>query len=130
MHSRSAPNPNYPGQILKRACATDDISSRFYKYPQTISSLKVEPHTACYASWQEVIYPSSFTSGSSLNNQDNFDEKTILVTQTSNHPIPAEAKDTQQNGHTKWETDRDTPVITSLKKEAFRVLPEWLDDME
>ena len=48
-------------------------------------------------------------------NLDDFDEKTFEVKQTNNHPLPAWAKDNQQMGSTKWETDKATPVMRSLK---------------
>ena len=54
-------------------------------------------------------------------NLDDFDEKTFLVKQTSNHPLPAWAKDNQQIGHTKWDTDKATPVMTSLKNGQMHV---------
>ena len=46
-------------------------------------------------------------------NIDDFGEKTFVVKQTKNHPLLAWAKDNQQSGHTKWDTDRATPVMTS-----------------
>ena len=48
-------------------------------------------------------------------NIDDFGEKTFVVKQNRNYPLPAWAKDNQENGRTKWDTDIATPVMTSLK---------------
>ena len=47
-------------------------------------------------------------------NIDGFGEKTFVVKQTKNHPLPTTAKANLQCGHTKWDTNRATPVMTTL----------------
>ena len=48
------------------------------------------------------IVKSSLAAGHN-NNLYDFGEKTFVVKQTSNHPLPAWAKDNQQNGRRTWD---------------------------